>query len=154
MQNLALPWWAPVVAFGGVCGAALWKGGLPERLVALALLLSMGATYLLRDRSWAEPQWAGLAIDLGFFFFLLILALRTDRFWPLWAAGFELLAVVTHGARLVDPTLGDWVYITATVIWTYLVLTALAIGTWNAWRARQVLESSRERGVRSPPRAQ
>jgi hypothetical protein len=76
-----------------------------------------------------------LAVDAGFLAFLALLALRSDRFWPIWAAGFQLLAVITHCARLLDPTLGAWVYITAGVIWTYLVLFALTFGTLGCWRA-------------------
>lgn len=141
MDTLALPWWAPIIAFGGICGAALWKGGRPERIAAAVMLLSWAATFALRDRRWTEPQWGGLVTDTACFIFLAVLALRSNRYWPLWAAGFQLLAVITHGARLMDPSLGAWAYVTAGVIWSYLVLFALAWGTWGYWRAGRPAES-------------
>lgn len=39
---------------------------------------------------------------------------------------------MTHVAKMVDPGLAQRAYITAGVIWTYLLEAALAVGTWNA----------------------
>jgi hypothetical protein len=74
-----------------------------------------------------------------FFLVLLVVSLRTERFWPLVACGFQLLAVLTHAAKLIDKGVAQWAYITAGVIWTYLVLLAMGIGTWNVWRERRAL---------------
>ena len=136
MHFISLPPRVPLLAFGLVCGGAFWRGGWPERATAAALLVSWVLTLLLRDRSWSHPQWAAFVIDLAFGAFILALALKSDRYWPLWAAGFHLLAIATHFARQIDPTLGNWAYVTANVIWTYLVLGALAVGVTGAARAR------------------
>ena len=66
----------------------------------------------------------------------LSLALRSHRYWPIWAAGFQLLAILTYWAHSLDRTLGGWVYLTAGILWGYLLVGALAYGTWNVWRER------------------
>jgi hypothetical protein len=142
---LILPAWVGITLFSAVCGAAMWKGGAPERLTAAWLVLGWAATLLLRDPRWPHLQWGTLTIDVAFFVFLLVLALRTDRFWPIFAAGFQFLAVLTHLARLLDREMGSWVYLTADIIWTYLILFALAVGAWGCWRARAVGEWASER---------
>ena len=43
----------------------------------------------------------------------------------------HLLAVVTHLATTSDTTLGAWVYLTAGIIWAYLVAMAVAYGAWT-----------------------
>lgn len=119
---------------GAVCGAALWKGGWEERSVAFGLLFAWIATLLLRDPRWIGPQWGAFSADVALLVFLGVVAMRTTRYWPLFAAGFHLLAVVTHSARMLDPTMGAWAYATAAVIWAHLVIISLAVGTWNHWR--------------------
>lgn len=118
-----------------VCGGGILRGGADERATAAAFLIGWAANAILLDRSWPAVQTAGLVIDFLFFLFLLAVSLRTTRFWPLVACGFQLLAVLTHAAKLVDRGVAQWAYITAGVIWTYLVLIAMAVGTWNVWRA-------------------
>ena len=95
------------------------------------------AAWALRDYSWPNLQLGAFAADILMFGFLFGLALRTEKYWPLAAAGFQLLAVMTHLAKMADRNVQQWAYMSAQVIWTYLVMTALAVGAWNAWRARR-----------------
>jgi hypothetical protein len=133
----ALPAWYGIGLLLVVSGAALWKGRGEERVTAVALLVAALATYVLRDPRWRGPQWTSFAIDIAFLGVLLVVSLRTKRYWPLTMAAFQLLAVVTHTARMMDPTLGGWAYATAEVIFTQLTLVSLAVGTWNTWRDRR-----------------
>jgi uncharacterized membrane protein len=132
----ALPPWFGIGLLLGVCGAALWKGRAEERLAAGGMLLAVAVTYFLRDPRWSGTQWAGFVADIALLGLLIALSLRTPKYWPLFAAAFQLLAVVTHTARMLDRTLGAWAYATAGVIFTQLVLVSIAVGTWNAWRSR------------------
>ena len=110
--------------------------------MAAGFLLDWVASALLKDRHFSGPQWGAFAIDTANLILFLFVALRSGRYWPLFAAAFQLLAVVTHVASTVDRRLSAWASITASVIWTYLILGALAVGTWNAWRARQPAASA------------
>ena len=105
------------------------------RLTAGGLLINVAATVVMRDYSWPQLQYPGFIIDVLSLVLLLAIALRTDKFWPLAAAAFQLLVVLTHFAKMIDPNLGQWSYMTAIVIWTYLLMTALGVGVWNSWRA-------------------
>jgi hypothetical protein len=91
---------------------------------------------MLKDRHFSGPQWGAFAIDTANLILFLLVALRSGRYWPLFAAAFQLLAVITHVASTMDRHLSAWAAITASVIWTYLILGALAVGTWNVWRGR------------------
>ena len=91
-------------------------------------VLLLHVTLLLRDHSWPELQRAGFAVDVGLLFLLIGIALKSPKYWPMAAAGFQLLAVLTHIAKMIDPNLQQWAYITAIVIWTYLLMIALGIG--------------------------
>jgi hypothetical protein len=65
---------------------------------------------------------------------LLWIALRSDRHWPMFAAGFALLLLLTHLASAADPTIGGWAYLTAGLIFSYLILAAIAYGAITAPR--------------------
>jgi Na+/citrate or Na+/malate symporter len=135
--TIEIPPWLGVTIMLIVCGAALWKGEVEERLTGAALLLNAGANVAMRDRSWPHIQTAAFVADSLLLVLLVAIALRTPKFWPLPAAAFVLLNVLTHVAKLIDPVLQQWAYMTAIVIWTYLIYAALGVGTWNVWRARR-----------------
>lgn len=126
-----------------VCLAALWVGGRNERIVSAAQLLNVAVYRLFAMSSWSEPEYLVLAADIGFLLVLAALAMRATRWWLLWATAFQLLIVVIHLAMIADPSVRARSYATGTIIWAYLVLTALAVGTWQTWRDR--------RGARSQP---
>lgn len=137
MHTLALPPWLVLGLVAAVFATALWKGGPEERATAGVLIGGWAITLIFRDRHWSDPQWVGFGVDIATLLFLGVMALRTHQFWPLFAAAFQLLGVVTHTARIIDTTLGEWAYITGGVIFSYLVLAALAGGTWEATRRRR-----------------
>jgi hypothetical protein len=133
-----------IVLMASAAGFALWKGGQPERACAVAMVAAWLATVLLTDRrnNWVDPQWGVMAADLSLLTLLLWVALRANRFWPLWAAAFQLLGVITHVAIMADRTISGRAYYVAAVIWSYLVVIALAAGTWSAWRRRRLSPAS------------
>ncbi len=78
-----------------VCGYAWWRGGQPERVVALLLMAEGLGTLLMPTvpRGFDQLHWRILAIDVA----LLAplggwLALRAARFWTLWLAAMHLIA--------------------------------------------------------------
>jgi hypothetical protein len=145
MNDLRLPWWFGLALTAVICGGALLKGGSDERNAAGGLLLSMVVTLALRDRSWAGIQWGAVFADTLLLAFLTAIALRSEKYWPLPAAAFQLLAVITHVARMVDPIFKPWAYATAEVIWTHMLLWTLGIGVFNTWFA------TRQPVISAPP---
>jgi hypothetical protein len=138
-QALLFSFWTWTVYITLVSAAALWVGGLTERLGAAAIFFGWIAS-LVMARVGPNGHATGVAVvDLLLLLVLIALALKSPRYWPLWAAGFHLLAVVTHWMHRLDPSLGNWTYVTAGIIWGYLLVGALAFGTWGAWKERRQL---------------
>jgi hypothetical protein len=117
-----------------VCAIAVWRGRDLERLAAGAELATWALTLLVFKSRSESTQWAVLAIDVALFAVLLWIALRSTRYWPLLAAGFQLLALLTHFAHAVDALVSGWAYLTAILIWNYLTLFAIGYGAVTAPR--------------------
>lgn len=120
-----------------VSGFALWRGGRPERWVAVANVLAWILTPLAYRTDLIDPQWGVFLVDVAFLVLLAALAMTTDRNWLLFAAAFQLLAVMTHIAIAVDRGVRTLAYFRGLVIWSYLVLGALAVGAWMFRRDRR-----------------
>jgi hypothetical protein len=129
-----LPLWVWPTTLLAICALAAWRGRATERLAAGAYLVAWLLTVAVFKSRSEFTQWPVLAIDVGLLVFLLWLAMRSSRFWPLFAAGFHLLAVVTHFARAVDPRVSGWAYQTAEILWSYMVIYAIGYGAWTAPR--------------------
>lgn len=123
-----------LIALLASCGAALWLGRNNERWTAVVLLVCAVASPAAETSEFAHPESGILVVDLLLLAYLITLALRSDRFWPLWAAGFQIVGTMIHVARLVDVSIWPNAYAVAQVFWAYPVLGALAMGTW--WEAR------------------
>lgn len=118
----------------GVCAVAAWRGRDDERLAAGGYLANWALTLVVfKDRS-VDTQWGVLVVDLALLVLYLWLAMRSRRYWPLLATGFHLLAVITHVARAMDPAVGGWAYLTAELIWSYMVIGTIGYGAWTAPR--------------------
>jgi hypothetical protein len=132
----ALPPWFGLTLTIIVCGSAFWKGGREEQVAAGGLLMSWLITLVLRDHRWAGMQWGAFAADFANLALLTAISIRTKRYWPLVAAAFQLLCVMTHVARMIDPGVHGWAYATGQVIFTQLLLVTIGVGVWNTWRAQ------------------
>lgn len=80
--------------------AALWRGGSYERWGAtIAATGSVTSTIAGLNQSWQGLLGELLLIDLlvlaGFWW----LSFRSDRFWPYWVTGWQLVAVLVHLQR-------------------------------------------------------
>jgi hypothetical protein len=118
-----------------VCALAFWRGGWPERTAAIGMLVdSLSSGLLQNTHDWGQTQWADLAIDVAYLALLLWLALRSHRFWPLFAAAFQLLSVVIYVARMADYSVGARATYNAVVILGYLILLAIVYGIVGRWR--------------------
>lgn len=72
-----------------------------------------------------------VAVVAGFY----LLAVTTNRYWPIWAFGFALADVVANLARALLPNTSLFAFHTGLGMYAYLALAALALGTRRAWRS-------------------
>ncbi len=120
-------------------GLTVWRGGWAERTAAFGMIVDSVASALLQNtHDWAAPQWGDFAVDVVFLIVLLGVALKSRRYWPLFAAAFQLISVVIYGARLADPRVGALAPYRAVVIWSYLLVAAVIVGTFLRRRTTPV----------------
>ena len=124
------------IALALACAAAAWRGGRPERLGALLLAAAWVVTPLVELRSsWRQPQIGILGVDIVTLAALAWLAMRYDRTWPICAAGFQAIAVLTHLAFLVNPQALWRAYLVGNFAIGFLLLGAVVGGVVMEGRA-------------------
>jgi hypothetical protein len=123
------------------CGYALWRGGKYERIAALvflsATILSILGHSPLRGR-YVQIELTDLIVDTAVLFALVAIALASDRFWPLWVAGLQLVDSMAHLMKAIDTNLLPAVYGAAERFWSYPILLILFIGAWRQHRRSQM----------------
>jgi hypothetical protein len=127
-----------------VCGYSVWRGGAPERLAAVACLLATAATVagtLPRENDFASLEPEVLVIDLLLLAALLGIALKANRFWPIFATAAHSIAVAVHLAKAANPLLVGPVYAFASSGTSLLVLLVLWMGTMRHRRRLRVYGS-------------
>ncbi|MCU6454785.1 hypothetical protein LPN01_11925 [Sphingomonas sp. A2-49] len=118
-----------------VCGYAVRVGGAPERWTAFLFVTAAVATYLapfynaLRPFAQMEPML--LSVDLLMLLGLMGIAVRADRYWPLYVSALHLITIAIHGVKAFQPTLVPWMYAGASSKIAYPMLALLAIGAWR-----------------------
>ena len=124
-----------IALFGSA--AMTWKwGGLDEKWASSAFILAALASNLANASRYGHTETGILIVDLALLAGLLLIALRSDRFWPMWAAAFQMVAVTVHIASLTENGKFAWAYAVGLIFWSYPVLIALMVGTWMEARFR------------------
>lgn len=121
--------WANLLALVISTGAGLWRGGKPERFASAMMILAWIASALSQNAHVVlGPQAAITTIDALLFLVLLAIALKSDRWWPLWACAFQGLTIVLALAMLADPRVWSRAGFIAGGVFSYLTMLALFIG--------------------------
>lgn len=111
---------------------AIAKGGAPERLIGLALLLAAGSTRVLQSGlavRFVQVETGVAAVDLVLLGFTVAVALRADRFWPMWVVALQGLGVGAHLVKSIDADIARSVYAFLTAIGSYPIILILVIAT-------------------------
>jgi hypothetical protein len=120
-----------------VTAYALAAGGRPERVGVLAYAVSAEVTYAIleshRSYRWQQVEFGIFLVDVVTFLFFVLLALRSDRFWPIWASAFLGLGVLGHVARWAagGAEVFWYAYAVSLTIWSYPIMLVMAIGAFN-----------------------
>ena len=126
--------WALLVV---TCGYALWRGRKYEQMSALvciaASILSVVWRAMAHDH-YSGVQASDLVIDTLVLIAFVGIALRSDRFWPLWVAGLQLTISMSHLFKAIDVGLMPLAYAAAERFWSYPTLIIIALGAWRQHR--------------------
>ncbi len=118
--------WVGWTALTLVCAAAVWRGGRPEKIGAFLIAVGWILSPFVEQRvSWYEPQLGILAVDVAAMVGFVLLAYHYSRYWPIWAAAFQAVTILTHLAFLVNPRALYRAYLFGGFSIGFLVLGAL-----------------------------
>jgi hypothetical protein len=121
----------------GSCAYAWFRGHADERVVAaicfIASLLTLAVISSFRTL-YSNLEIGVLMVDIVTLAGFTYVALRSERFWPLWISGLQLTTSVAHFLKVVEPSLLPIAYSAAARMWSYPILVILAIGTWRSQR--------------------
>jgi hypothetical protein len=125
------------------CGYALWRGRKYEQLSALIFIGASVVSVLARagtQRPYLGVEAGDLIIDTLVLIALIVIALRSDRFWPLWVAGLQLTISMSHFLKAIHPGLMPLAYAAAERFWSYPTLIILFVGAWRQHRRTRLEE--------------
>lgn len=121
-----------------VSAFALWCGRTDERVAAAICVLATFASNIVY-----EPRGAYAGVEIGVFLVdaatfagFALIALRSERFWPLWLAGFQLTTVFSHLLKAIQLDLMPQAYAAAARFWVYPIFLIIVVGTWRSYRRR------------------
>ena len=113
----------------------IWTGGRPERAAAAGLFVVQLVSGWVDHLIIGQFRWAVALVSLSLLVWLVRLSLRYDRWWLLFAAGAQLLALGTHAASLFGSDVLTWSIVTTRmVVWVEIMILGL-IGVWEATAA-------------------
>jgi hypothetical protein len=132
---------------------ALWRGGAPERIVGALMPIAFIGTVAFQSQFPVRFHGVELGIfivDCALLIALLAVALRAERYWPIWMTGLQAVAVAAHLATMVSPVM-PIAYALMLSFWTFPMMAILVAGTWRHRRRMAVRGADRSWSSFSPP---
>jgi hypothetical protein len=119
---------------------AFRRGGWAERLAASGIVINSYLSALLvspAGTQFRQVEVSVALVDLGLLFLLILIALQSRKYWPLWLTAFQGVTVLAHFAPYVHVS--PWVYFRATALWSWpmLVLLGFAIRSHHRDKLRE-----------------
>ena len=121
---------------------AFLRGRSDERIAAATCILATFATNIIYTPtgSFIGVERGVMLVDVAALTAFTILALRSDRFWPLWAAGLQLVTVGAHVVKAIELDLIPQAYASAARFWVYPIFLIIVVGTFRSARRRAIPE--------------
>ncbi len=123
---------------GMVLVAVWWFGAQPERLGVSILAIASGLSILVSTpdgRRFYNLEIGIAVVDVVTLFSFVVLAISSQRFWPIWAASFQASDLLTHGAISAMPNSVPKAYGLLQGFWVYPMFVAILLGTYGHQRA-------------------
>ena len=116
-----------------VSAFAFWCGRTDERAAAAICVLATFASNIVYDPhgAYAGVEVGVFIVDAATFVGFAFIALRSERFWPLWLAGLQLTTVFSHLMKAIQLDLMPQAYAAAARFWVYPIFLIIIVGTWR-----------------------
>ena len=117
-----------------VAAYAFLHGSADARLAAAICVIATVATALVLSpvaHRYSRVEYGVFIVDLLALLGFVAIALRTDRFWPLWVAGLQLTTLLAHLMKIVAADLLPHAYGAAGRFWVYPIFLIIVVGTWR-----------------------
>lgn len=129
---IGLVWQAMCMTLLPLGVAMAWRwGGRDERLAAGMLVAAAAGTSMANLHDYAATETGIMLVDGALAMGLGGIALRSDRFWPMWMAAFQLVAVMVHAVTLARAPGDAWAYAIGANFWSLPVMLAFGWGVWR-----------------------
>jgi len=125
---------------------ALVRGGTPERLVALVMIIGVALTPIVANpasRRFYGIETGLLTLDLLILLAFVVIALRANRFWPMGIVALHSMSVLGHFLKFGDPHLIRSAYMVMLAFWIYPQLLVLVLGTWRHQHRKKTIGADR-----------
>ena len=123
-----------LVFFAVVVAFAMLRGGGPERMTAVTYTAALAATasvgFLRVPGNYRVVPTGLFMTDAALLIALSLIAIRANRWWVIPAAGGQLVTVLVHTGKLLDPAMIPNSYEFLTDFWSWPMVALLAWGTW------------------------
>ena len=122
-----------------VAAYAFLRGRSDERMAAGICIIATIATRLVLSpvtSRYSGIEFGVFIVDLLTLAGFVAIALRTDRFWPLWVAGLQLTTLVAHMLKAIKIDLLPHAYAAAGRFWVYPIFFIIVVGTWRSHQRR------------------
>ncbi len=137
-----------------ILALAIWRwGAAPERwLISVFVVLLLAPLYVLKllgidDFSFGPYAWIWVGTDLVAAAAFVLIAVNANRNYPLWVAGFQLVALSSHAVKAMVESVSPLAYLILAVGPSYCQLLLILggfirhvqrqrrFGQYRAWRA-------------------
>lgn len=127
------------VVLAMVCGYAFYRGQAESRIAAAICVVASIASGIVMSplaSRYSGVESGVFLVDVAVLLGFTAIALRSERFWPLWVAGLQLTTIIAHVFKVIDLDLMPQVYAAAARFWVYPIFLIIVIGTWRSHQRR------------------
>jgi len=127
-------YWLQIFLTGAAVVYCWRRGGQPERAAA-AVIPAMYLLDLMYHAIWGQVTTydrvnvGHLVLDLAALLAFVLIAVRANRWWTLWLASAQVVAVLSHFLRGLTSVMHPWVYAAMTRGPSWLEIVLLFVGT-------------------------
>jgi len=134
--------WTVAIYYGVLLvtvAVALVRGGRLERWAAYtALIASVSTTIVSPAPKWTDIEINIFVIDIAVLASFWLISLRTQRFWPYWITGWQLIAIFGHVQKMMFSEILERPYALLSMYISYPILFVILYASGSTRRRGEV----------------